>query len=97
MQIEEMTREELLEVVRRLPRMADGVPVVPGMKLCAILNYGGDNPIMYEIDSAHGWSRGGDGQLYVTDKDGSSSAPLRDCFSTREAAETAGKDKPCDT
>jgi len=33
MQIEEMTREELLEVVRRLPRMADGVPVVPGMEV----------------------------------------------------------------
>jgi hypothetical protein len=30
MQIEEMTREQLLEIVRRLPKTADGVPIVFG-------------------------------------------------------------------
>ena len=40
MKPEQMSREELLKVVKKLPLTADGVPIVPGMKLWSVASWG---------------------------------------------------------
>ncbi len=65
MRPEEMTREQLLEIVRRLPTTADGVPIVPGMELWAqggwprgkagyeVTTTSGANPQLHKLYSSH--------------------------------------------
>jgi len=83
MQIEEMTREQLLEIVRRLPKTADLVPIMPG-----------DSVFLYDTQTLFavgvltiGWG----GEMLFGE---SVSTKLRrgyEVYSTREAAEKARK------
>jgi hypothetical protein len=89
MQIEEMTREQLLKIVRRLPLTADGVPVVPGMEVW--------------VDGT-AWSNKGDRAWNFYDRPFTGEIEIctnlwcqlaSKCYSTREAALAAREAKPC--
>ena len=78
--------------IAKLPKTADRVTLIPGMELWALEYMGGrqpDNAFIFKIESAHGWSRGGDGGLWVTDAKGSNCARLNQVYSTKAAAEAA--------
>lgn len=77
-----MSREQLLELVLRLPRTADGVPVIPGMELHTV-DPGGS---VSEIMVCRSWEK-----RQHTNSAGPypDYTPERACFSTRELAEQA--------
>ncbi len=88
MRIEEMTREQLEYIVRKLPLTADGVPVVPGMTVyevrasrpgepCEMRDFRTTTPDEQGYSTFH-WETG-----Y------SAIGRLDRCYSTREAAEAA--------
>ena len=85
----------LREIVDKLPKIATGVPMIPGMPLWALEYMGGrkpENGFIWRLSSGHGWSRGGDGTLWATDQGGASAARLDQCYPTREEA-VAAKEK----
>lgn len=80
--------ERLLAVVERLPRTADGVPVVPGMNLYSRrVDYDfGCIAIRVEPESDEIECRDVRGVEF--------DLPARECYSTRAAAEAAREVKP---
>ena len=71
--------EELRAIVDKLPKTADGVPVVLGMNVW----WPTDSPhIVREMGHPHGL-------VLDTDRSRTYYVPASDCFSTREAAEAA--------
>jgi hypothetical protein len=87
MQIEEMSKHQLLEIVRQLPLTADGVPITPGMtifKLAGkyvdereVVGPYGRKALLYREPARHGAGAGDCHCLAET------------CYSTRQAAEQA--------
>lgn len=73
--------EHLQAIVDKLPKTADGVPIVPGMTVSVLANYGDGlrihKLVVYDLTSI-GCS---DGDRYHWD--------CHQCYSTREAAEAA--------
>ena len=87
LQTEGETKEELLEIVRKLPKTADGVSVTPNMDVfcpnghkAGIVSLGDDIAMCIEGDCELTWEEDG------WDVCEWSTYPLSDCYSTREAA-----------
>ncbi len=78
-------------IVEKLLKTADGLPIVPGMTLYIAFKYQGGTAFVLPINSAHGWSRGGDGRLWITDSEGSNGAAIEDCYASEDKAEDAVK------
>lgn len=90
--------DRLHAIVERLPKTADGVPVVPGMKVYAIGRHGDIE--FFIVASSHQWDRmnqlmASDYTAFAVNESGepirSFSADVDCCYSTREAA-LAAKD-----
>jgi len=81
MRVEEMTIEQLREVVRRLPLTADGVVVLPNMDVFILAPDG----TIFEARTHRNHAVSENSEWYETSV----------CYSTREAADAAKEGKPC--
>ena len=83
---------ELEAVVERLPKTADGVPVVPGDTVYAKRNPSDDTIVEFEVADYEKWTVdawGSRNQARAYTEAGGGWVVSRHCYSTPEAAEAA--------
>lgn len=86
--------EELEAIVARVPKTADGVPVVPGDTVYAKRNPSDDTVVEFEVADYEKWAMdawGSRNQARAYTEGGGGWIVSRHCYSTREAAEAAVK------
>ena len=101
MRIEEMTREQLIEICKKLPLTADGVPITPGMTVYPPCGH--TTPLIEEccqpvsVDHVDCWE-GSCKEEDWGENDYHETSPTKydasDCYSTPEAAQSAAKGNP---